>query len=304
MMSRLLGLAGVGGALMVAAVPAAIAAPSGAGLVANAGPPILAQVSTVDLAIDYVIVLDEADGAGKAEPYLWSVAVVFDGTSIVQDPQDDYRLVGSPRIQFGAGSHRNITGGDGVGDGDVIQVPPSVGQFSFPVRPIELDLFGREVSVAPMVATIAVLMEEDNTTDDGAEAAHRAFNQLVTATLDDFVESLSIREAFVAALQEGPAPLDMLIDRSAAHLRAQLLDVQEQLMAEATSTVKDAMIGEQNLIENAWTWFDPDDFVGVVVHYASADELARQWGYMRPTFGVIDPGRHGKWVIGGSLAVS
>lgn len=115
---------------------------------------------------------------GKAEPYLWTVFFKIDGDTITQNQDNPLQLQGTPDYKFGPGSHGNITD-DGLADGDTVDIPHIVGGFTREVAPLELIVLGTTFLVPGIVAGIAILMEEDLVSDSGAEAGHRALNNLV-----------------------------------------------------------------------------------------------------------------------------
>ena len=132
----------------------------------------------VRASLERIRCIDEADGQGKAEPYLWTIYIKIGGDEIRKRADDPLRLEGTLHYQFGQGSHGNL-GRDSFDAGDEHDIPANVGLFGSRIRPIDLDIFGQNFQVPGVVGIIAILMEEDNVSDDGAEAGHQAMNNLV-----------------------------------------------------------------------------------------------------------------------------
>lgn len=123
------------------------------------------------------------------------------------------------------------------------------------------------------MAVIAVLMEEDNVSDSGAESGHQALNQLVQDRVNGFLSGLSLLEVFseASALIDGT---DMTIEEGAvAVLKQRFEEVKNQLANDGQSTIKNAIKGEQGLFENIWSWINADDFVDSEMFLVTTDEL-------------------------------
>jgi hypothetical protein len=92
-------------------------------------------------------------------------------------------------------------------------------------------------------------MEEDNVSDDGADAGHRALNDAVQNALDGIIPTLGVSH------------------------RAVTDDDINQLTGQIQSKVEDAIKNEQNVFENIWSWLNPDDTIGTKVWQFSGDDL-------------------------------
>jgi hypothetical protein len=226
--------------------------------------------STYDVLVDLdrIICHDEADGCGVAEPYLWAaffriggddVTIVLDGIdSDTSPPTAIVHLEGSPSMQFGSGSHGNLGTRD-VDAGDTVNIPETVGQFEARLKPIPIpeslkdlaDLAGIEVpdDLPGFVGIVVVLMEEDNVTDDGAEAGHRALNDAIQAAIQQVIDTRSI---------ENPGVSDE--------------DIQG-LTDGISDKISDAISEQQSFFENIWSWLNPDDQIGKKVFLFNTDDL-------------------------------
>lgn len=201
----------------------------------------------VDLELDTIKCHDEGDGWGSAEPYLWTVFFKVDGATV--QVTDALKLSGPPTVETTPGSHGNL-GDTDVDEGDTLTIPSSIGEFETILSPIPgppsiptLEDFGGVVGV------VAVLMEEDNVTDDGAEAGHAALNAAVRDAIQAIINTRDISNQ----------------------------DVTEEDIKGFTDAVagkiKDAIKEEQNFFENVWSWLNPDDTIGTKVFLFRHDDL-------------------------------
>ena len=218
--------------------------------------------------------INEGDGWGKGEPYLWTVAIKIGGDELKQSPDDQFRLEGAAHFSFGLGSHGNI--GGSMDAGDERNIPAPVGFFGANVCPIELSVLGETITVPGVIGLIGILMEEDNVSDNGAEAGHQALNQLVVDRINGFLSQLNLFDIYVeaTALIEGT---DKSIEEGAVEvLKSKFEEVKNQLVNDGQSVIKNAIKGEQNIFEDLWSWIDKDDFVDSKMFLFSTDELLEQ----------------------------
>jgi hypothetical protein len=128
----------------------------------------------------------------ESEPYLWTIMFTVDGRTITHTP-DAPKLTGKPAFSFGPGSHGNL--GGSINTDVTRHIPPAVGRFNTTLQPIELNAFGRTLEVPGQLGLIAILLEENSTSDEGAEAAHQAINDLVKIELEEAVVAANADEA-------------------------------------------------------------------------------------------------------------
>jgi hypothetical protein len=206
------------------------------------------NILRVNLELDRVHVHDEGDGLGSAEPYAWSVFFKIDGDTV--SVTNSYTLAGQPTVQPTPGSHGNL-GNTDADDGDTIVIPSAVGEWDTLMTPIPgpPGLHDLDLEFGGVVGVIVVLMEQDNVTDAGAEAGHAALNGAVRAALQRIVDTRSISNQ----------------------------DITEEEILQFTSSigsaVEAAIVNQQNLFENLWSWLNPDDTIGSKVFMFTHDEL-------------------------------
>lgn len=202
--------------------------------------------------LDRLICYEEADGWGSAEPYMWTVFFKIDGTTCKLN--DGLMLEGSATIFTTPGSHGNLGDSD-VDEGDSILIPSAIGIQEMTLTPIPVPDFVKQLGtddVTAIAGCIVVLMEEDNVSDDGAEAGHRALNTAIQNALNSLIPTLGFTRQEIS--EE---------------------DI-NTLTSQIQSKVEDAVKNQQNFFENIWSWLNSDDTIGTVVWKFSGDSLLNQ----------------------------
>jgi hypothetical protein len=225
---------------------------------------------------------DEGDGIGDAEPYLWTIFFKCDGSSLMVS--DAGRVEGSAVIFPTQGSHGNLNSND-VDAGDSILIPSDLGSFAdsvipIPVAPALQPLLGEDIP--GFFGVVVVLMEEDNVSDDGAEAGHQAVNAAVQRAIDRVLRSLGATHQVIT-------PEDI------ASVTGGIKD-----------TVSDAISEAQNFFENIWSWLNADDQIGNRVFVFNQDQFVTDDNPDR--IGTISFSHrwrnHGDWEIHGAMALT
>jgi hypothetical protein len=181
---------------------------------------------------------DEGDGIGDAEPYLWTIFFKCDGSSLMVS--DAGKIEGSAVIFPTPGSHGNLHRDD-VDAGDTVFIPAELGLFAnsvipIPVAPSLQPVLGEDVP--GFFGVVVVLMEEDNVTDDGAEAGHQALNGAIQSAIDKVLQSLGADHTMIT-------PEDI-----------------ESVTKGIDDAVSDAIKAQQNIFEDIWSWLNADDQIG------------------------------------------
>lgn len=134
--------------------------------------------------------IDEGDGPGSAEPYLWTVFFKVDGTTTSITPQ--LRLTGRATVVGTPGNHGDLPSHD-VDDGEVITIPTVLGAYRTRLRPIPLQQsVGSIRDIGGVLGVVLVLMEEDNTPNSAIAAGHRALDRAVRRALDALIPTLNV----------------------------------------------------------------------------------------------------------------
>ena len=184
----------------------------------------------IEFKIDRIHCHDEGDGPGNAEPYLWTVFFKVDGDSVVINSDDlsNIFLQGVPTIVTTPGNHGNLGTSD-VDEGDDVTVPGIIGEYRTIMKPIPLTtpLFGT-TERGGMIGCIAILMEEDNTSDSDAARGHERLDSAVRDQLTQVLSTLGISkpqpteddirdlanrigEAVKSAIQDGVGVVEWLL---------------------------------------------------------------------------------------------
>jgi hypothetical protein len=195
---------------------------------------------------------DEADGWGNAEPYLWTVFFKIDGTTCRLN--EALKLEGTATIFTTPGSHGNLGDSD-VDAGDTVSIPSAIGLKEFTITPIPVPDSAKALGIedVPAVAgAIVILMEEDNVSDDGAEAGHAALNAGVQSALNNIIPTLGFTKTDITK------------------------DEIKAMNEKISSEIKQAIRNQQNAFENIWSILNADDEIGTEVFKFSGDELLQQ----------------------------
>lgn len=142
----------------------------------------------VRLRLQNVHCFDEGDGAGNAEPYLWTVFFKIDGDTVVVDR--NFTLQGRATVVTTSGDHGDLA--TNVDAGDELPVSKQLGEFRTFLQPIPIENFIE--TVGGTIGCIAVLLEEDNTPLDAIAQGHRALNGALQRELDNLIPTLSIQK--------------------------------------------------------------------------------------------------------------
>ena len=204
----------------------------------------------VSMKLDRIHCYDEGDGWGDAEPYLWTVFFKIDGDSVALT--DDLKLSGTATVVTTPGSHGNLGTSD-VNAGENVPIPSPIGEWSPFLKPIPVPEDLKPVvgdDLGGVVGVVTVLMEEDNVTDDGAQAGRMALDSAVQSALDDIIATL------------GFGHTDITDDDINAYL------------SKMQQAISDAVEAQQSFFENVWSFLNADDLIGSRVFYFKHDDLA------------------------------
>jgi hypothetical protein len=207
---------------------------------------------------------DESD----SEPYLWCIGFTLDGRTITHTPGAP-TLGGAPDLFFSPGSHGSIGGPMGIGA--TRRIPPAVGRFATTLQPIVLTVAGQRLEVPGTVGLIGILLEEDATSDSGADAAHAAINNLVSTEIREAVEDINLAglaDAVARAVAEGRSPEAA----ASTFFDARIERLVNRIQRYARSTAVDAIVSNLSFPSAIVEGADPDEFLGVSVNiYTEAD---------------------------------
>jgi len=204
---------------------------------------------------------DEADGPGNAEPYLWTIFFKIDGETIRHTP-GTLALTGNAVFHFGPGSHENL-GTHAVDPGETVQIPAAIGEWQTQLQPIILTQGSTTIPVPGIVGAIAVLMEEDNVSDSGAEQGHQSLNNFVRTEINDFIHGINLLE-FIGV----PNPQEKLNEL----IEAMKKKIQDGALAVVSKAIQDA----QGFLSNLWSGVNKDDKIGSAVFTFSQQDIVQR----------------------------
>lgn len=208
---------------------------------------------------------DESD----SEPYLWTIAFTLDGRTITHAPNSP-TLNGSPAFFFSPGSHGSIGGSMGIGTTRTI--PRPVGRFDATLQPIVLSAGGHTVEVPGWIGLIGVVLEENSTSDDGAEAAHQAINNLVRTEINEAVADINLAGLAAEIGQAVAAGADPVATARAV-FEARVDRLTDRIQRYARATAVDAIVSKLSFPAAIVEGADPDEFMGVGVHVFGQQDL-------------------------------
>ncbi len=227
----------------------------------------------VTIALQRLFCYHGSDSESDSEPYLWAVGFTIDGRTVTHTP-DAPTLTGGPAFFYSAGSHDNIGGSMGIGSTRTI--PPAVGRFDTTLQPIVLTVGGQVVEVPGTLGMIAILLEEDSTSDVGSTAAHNAINNLVTVEMNEAVADINLAGLGAQVLQavsEGRDPAQ----EARTVFTARMQRLVDRIQRYARSVAIDAIVSNLSGLGAIPEGADPDEFLGVGVHiYTEVDLAATQ----------------------------
>ena len=204
----------------------------------------------VTIKLNEVYCQDEIDGFGNAEPYLWRIFFKIDGDTV--SLTNTFKLSGNATIHTVPGSHGNLNVSDVRKNTHVI-IPPNIGEWQTTLKPIPAPQSIESLKpdgVSGYIGVVCFLMEEDNVSDNGAEAGHVALNNNVQAALDNIIAS-----------------------RPFTNLRISKREL-KKMKNNIRKNIDSAIIEKQSIFKNLWSFINFDDEIGTKIFLFGHDDLA------------------------------
>jgi hypothetical protein len=243
------------------------------------------------LVLDRILCIDEADGAGNAEPYLWTLFFKIDGDTFCLNALN---LKGTITVDRRYGGHGNLPYDpeDGVDAGNDLPIPPSLGRWDTTltpipvVPPIKYRRGGVFKDIAGTIGVLCVLMEEDELSNSAAIAGYNALCSSFEAKMNEELNKLGLAE------QE-------LSEEAIARIESAVAAAAEGAMTAASTdlisyTIMGWAMGPSGIISVG----APDDFVGSANFRYTHDTLERD----RQIFFERHWEREGEWKIFGHVS--
>jgi len=203
----------------------------------------------VSLILDHIQCIDEGDGPGLAEPYLWTLFFKIDGTTVqlvkLPNPPLTITLQGMVTVNRRNGSHRNLrdTDEDPVDEGEDVAIPAQLGRWDTTLVPIPISddalvtVKNQLADLPGTIGVICILMEEDNLPDSAANAGYNAFCSTFESKMNERINSRTL-----GALQA---------------------DDNQQFQDDLTDAIRDAVINaikdDINILQAAWNFIAGTD---------------------------------------------
>ena len=223
------------------------------------------------ISIDQVRCLEEGDGMGSAEPYVWLVFFKVDGERVSIGA--DAFAHGECQIVATDGSHGNL-GSDDVDAGDILNVPHRIGEFRTSMRPIAFSEAPEREPLGGQIGAVLVLLEEDQVSDNGAKAGYAALTDFAKKAIDAKVNELHLGKQEV-----NEDEINALIDAAIEAVEAEIRSVQD---------------GSQNF----WSWVDGDDRIGVKVLRFNHKDLTNNYWDISERFRFLNnTGVEEEWLV-------
>jgi len=233
------------------------------------------ETLSVKIKLNEIICHDEGDGWGSAEPYLWTVFFKVDGGTVIVT--EALTLSGVGTVQTTPGSHGNLENTD-VDEGEVVPIPYDIGEWLTTLTPIPVPdslKVNFPNGIGGMIGVICILMEEDNVSDDGAEAGHRKLNEEVQKAINAIIPTISFTNQDIE-------------------------DEIEEFQGSVSDKIKDAIVSQQNWLEDFWSWLNKDDTIGSKTFTFTHDSLETN---MEQDFS-HKWDNEGEWEINGKVTAS
>ena len=224
------------------------------------------QSLDVSISLDRIHCIDEGDGPGNAEPYLWVLFFKIDGDTVIFGENES--LQGMVTVNRRNGGHGNLLADlklppnfpfgweISVDAGDDVSIPTSLGKWDTTLIPIPIidskkqlikDLKDWE-DFPGIIGVVCVLMEEDQLPNSAAVAGYNAFCSTFEAKMNERINSLTLLKLGGMETPDGQ-------EEEANFNKA----VKEAIYEAVESSIEDNL----NAIEAIWNWVaGPDQALG------------------------------------------
>jgi hypothetical protein len=222
----------------------------------------------VAVTLENIHCIDEGDGPGNAEPYLWTLFYKIDGDTVrFGDENDDNveLLRGAVTVFKTNGQHENLQNTD-VDEDDTVPFlsyrqmgndpdpDPIVPQKKSLIKTLTANKPEGSWNNLPGIAGVVfILMEEDSLPDSSAYAGYNAFCSTFEAKINEIVNTL------------GPLKLGVTEDDENG--------IKDAIREAVKTSIEDSL----NIFEAAWNWVaGPDQTLGSASFRCSHDDLVEK----------------------------
>lgn len=184
----------------------------------------------------------KAKSWGNAEPYLWNIFFRIDGEAITINP--DFTISGKGIFTFSEGSHKNLR--NTIHRDNILHIPQNIGVWKTELHPVRVPYFEQDVS--GIVGVVCVLMEENNVSNEGAEAGRIALGQQIQKALNSALKDF---KPSVIDINDVQASI-------AKHFESKVAAFSDGI----ETSVIEAIKSSQSLLQNVWSLLKADALVG------------------------------------------
>ncbi|MFT5834543.1 MAG: hypothetical protein ACI97N_002183 [Cognaticolwellia sp.] len=195
---------------------------------------------------------------GNAEPYLWNIFFRVDGEAITINP--DFTISGKAIFSFSKGSHNNLRGS--IHRDNILHIPQDIGIWETELHPIKIPYF--EQYVPGIAGVVSVLMEENNVSNEGAEAGRLALSQQVQKAVNDALRDFNPKVIDINDVQNSIAN----------HFQKTIESFSDGIEKHVIEAIK----SRQSLLQNVWSLIKADALVGFHVWKFDHRDIETQGG--------------------------
>jgi len=240
------------------------------------------QSIELKIALDKLILHKKSERWGLSEPYLWNIFFRVDGDAIEINP--NFTINGGGIFHTSKGSHNNLK--TTIHDTNTVNIPTEVGIWKTVLKPVKVPYF--EQFVPGMIGVISVLMEENNVSNEGAEAGRVAFGQQVEKAMNGALKAFSPKSIDISDIQHSLSN----------YFQGQVGEFVDGI----EKYVVDAIKKRQNILQNVWSLINSDNLVGFQVWNFSQQDILDNKGNI-PLNHHWKSERYGHWEIQGEINV-
>ena len=193
---------------------------------------------------------------GNTEPYLWNIFFRVDGDAITINP--DFTISGKAVFHFSKGSHRNLR--RSIHRDKTIHIPTDIGVWQTDLKPISLPYF--EQDIPGIAGVICVLLEENNVSNDGAEAGRIALGQQVQNALNTALHDFEPKVIDITNIQNSIQD----------YFHSKVGEFAEGIERHVVEAIKT----RQSLLRNVWSLIKADALIGFHVWNFNPHQLSTE----------------------------
>ena len=224
-------------------------------------------------------------------PYMWLVFFKADGSTITIT--NEFLADGNVELHFPSGRQGNLGKRSNLVSKQMIAMPDHISEWRTVLHPFRIPYF--EEDIPSVCGVAAVMLEANNVSEVGIEAAHQAVAKYARKAAAQIIDELR--------------PTDIQLLNIVPSLQTYFVGKLEQHGSRLIEVVKDAIIGSQSIIQNIQSWWKRDELIGydfrLFTQYSFSEQIHQPATTHTHTFTLTfhDPRNpeRGKWELEGSI---